>query len=207
MRIMMSGLAVLLSSLCVPLAVAAAQTPAQTPAQLVVDDSGTHRSDSFGFQLRLPASMGVDTILQKIFDGPRSIPMAHSWAFLQAPAKSDANPHWQRVLIDAVMGVGIGEAAWNAQAARMLRSMSAQAPGGEVTENDVHWRADRAEYRLAVHDVAKGEFINKRCLGSMEGRQRSSIVCVLTAAPTADALAAVRESLVLTAPQAANERR
>jgi len=151
--------------------------------------------------------MAVDSMSQKVFDGQASIPMAHSWAFLQAPHKGDANPHWQRVVIDAVIGVGIGEAAWSAQAAMMLKSMLAQAPGSLVAEHDVRWRADATEFRLAVHDVAKGEFINKRCVGSHVDGQRSRIVCVLTAAPSAEALAAVRESLVLAPQHIANDQR
>lgn len=157
---------------------------------------------SFGFRTQLPAQLPVDSLAQRVFDGPGAIPIAHSWAFLEPPPKDRADTHWRRVVIDAVQGMPIDEAAWNRHAMTMLQDM-VRSPGTQLVDKVVRWRPDTAEYELAVRDSAKGESINRRCLGSRVGRPRSVIVCVLTVAPTAEEFASVRASLVLIPQQSA----
>jgi len=152
----------------------------------------------FGFQVLIPASMRVDTLVQKVFDGPKSIPVSHAWAFIQAQIPSKADPHWQRILVHASQGMGIDEAQWSFFTASRFRGTRAMAPKGSVVDSVVRWTPDTVEMRLGIEDPVTGEFVNERCIGTKAGRPRSAVVCVQTAAETAEALAAVRESLVLT---------
>lgn len=185
---------------------AAAQGPASKDSTQHVARA-THRFSSarFSFELDLPAAMNTDTIAEKTL-GPDTIPMAHSWNFLQPPGKGETNGRWQRVAITAMTGVGVNEAEWtrftSATVSDMLRTA---VPEGEVLENAVHWRPDIAEFRLGLHDLRKKEFVRVRCLGSQAGRRLPVLVCVNTGSPTADGLDSVRASLVLTPPQVTNK--
>jgi hypothetical protein len=166
-------------------------------ARLDARDVGLVGSTVFGFQLRIPDSMHVDSAAQHVFDGEPSRVRAHALAF--SNSNKGQGSSWQRVLVTTgdLLPEEITELDWNELAAAMLEHTRDRAPGGEVVEHVVHWRADTAEYRLAVHDFARGEFVNWRCLASRAGRLHGRIVCVKTAAPTIEALAGVRESLVL----------
>ena len=183
---------------------AAAQTPAaadSTPHAARATHSFS--SAKFGFEVELPAAMDNDARAQKTLDGPGAGETFHAWNFLQPPAKGSADTHWLRVTITAVMGIAVDEAGWAKQTAGILAAALQSKPQREVLENTVRWRPDTAEFRLGLRDPSNkySEFATMRCLGSRKERQRAIIVCVQTGTPTADGLASVRESLVLTPQQ------
>ena len=187
-----------LCSLCVTCQVATAQQPAQPAAQRIQSDSGLFRRDSLGFQVPIPTSMIADTLFQRVVNSQPSN-NAHMWQFLELEPGDTWSPgkSVQRVFILATEGAGITEPDWNKFAAGLLKSTLAQETHGKILENVVRWRADTAEVRLAVHSVLKGEYVHWRCLGSQVGRRRPAVICVQTTGPTVEALAAVREGLVL----------
>lgn len=181
---------------------AAFEASAQRPSDSAEPELRTFQDSVFGFQVKIPASMRVDTVVQKIFDKHSSF-FVHSWAFIAQPAPGQADPHWQRVLINAVQGLGINDLEWHQHAAARREGMRNEGGGGAVVENVVRWRADTAEFLLGVRNAVTGEFINERCLASRVGRQRSAVICVHTVAERQEALASVRESLALTPLQSA----
>ena len=174
-------------------------------AQSTVGDSDLFHVPTLGFQMWFPHSFRVDTLAQPVLDRVPGNSSVHAWEFMKPEPPENWRPGrlWQRVGILWTEGVGINQRQWDALAAGYLKGMLDKAPGGTVVENVVRWRdpmSDTAEFRVGIHNPAKGEFENWRCLGSQVGRSRSAKVCVHTAAPTVEALAAVRESLVLTPP-------
>jgi len=171
-------------------------------------DTTLLRSIPFTFQVRIPPAVQVDSSAQHVVEGASYSPMFHTWMFRKPPVEGDTDVHWQRIVINAVQGLKISDSIWNTLAATAIKSMLDQTPhGAEIVESDVRWRADVAEYRVGIHDAVRGEFINQRCLGSQVGRPRTVVVCVYTAAPTAEALKPVRESLALISQRSATPGR
>lgn len=173
----------------------AQQAPAVAPSSTL--DMRLFKSVAFGFEVPIPVLMRIDTLSQKVVEA-HAIPMAHSWSFIQAQPPSKADPHWQRMLINAHQGMGIEEAEWNRYTASRFRQARDKAPKGSMVDSVVRWSADTVEMRLGMEDPVKGEFLNERCLGAnVGGRSRTIVVCVQTSAETAEALAPVRDGLVL----------
>lgn len=201
----------LIASLCALCIACEASRATHRPtfaSPLMASDTTLLKSVAFEFQVRIPRSMRVDSSVQYVVEKKSFSPLTHSWGFVKDPAQGDTNPHWQRIMINAVHGVGIGKESWSAQAARTLKRMRGMARhDAEIVENDVQWQPGSAEYRVGIHDMVRGEFTNARCLGSQVGGQRSTIVCVETVALTAEALAPVRESLMLAPQQGARPAR
>jgi len=153
--------------------------------------------------MRPTDAMGIDSLFRVAADGKGARPNMHAWAFLQVPDPHEGqSAYWQRVVVNAAR-MPFNERVWTLIATDARRAALKHAPGAQVVEYVVQWRPDVSEYRVGVHDFAKDEFVNVRCLGSHVGRPRSVVVCVQTFARTAEALAAVRESLVLTPPDSA----
>lgn len=194
-------LIVLTACVCILSAACATETPsgAQKAVGSMARAPWTFRDATFAFRVQLPVAMVPDdSALKEHERRAPPVPMAHTWAFVEAPTtNARMEPHWERVVIEAVQGVGIGKRNWNNQAGMMLKSMLDQAPGADVLDSVIAWRPDTAEIRFAVHDVSRSEFMNRRCIGTKVGRPRSTIVCIQTTARTREALAPVWQSLAL----------
>ena len=205
MRMITTCVVVVLGSLCAACELPNGAFRQRQAHQFAEPDHGLLQDWAYGFQARFPDVFGVNARAQKTFDESKAIPIAHAWAFNAPSPKGHEDRPWQVVTITAVTGTPVDEPAWNKVMTQLAAHARDRYPGGSVIENAMRWKPDTAEFRWGIRDNAKGRFENLRCLGSTIKRSKPIIVCVETLAETPEALASVRESLLLI-PQVDQQR-